>query len=101
APPGPGYGDPATGADAPVGPGGQGMAWMVLPILLALLLGLGTILGLMRWPALITVIATVVAAAAAVLSFATGPAMRRHLLVVAAGPLGVLVGYWVVMFFRG
>lgn len=98
APPGPGYGDRSSQtAAAPAGTG----AWMLLGVLAALLLGLGTLLALDQWPPVTTVAVGVLGLAVGVLSWPARVTIRRAVLIAAAGPVGVLIGYWVIVLFRG
>lgn len=118
APPGPGYGDPAATAgghqaegDRADGPQAGGTAaagaepfdatWMVIGIIMALLVGGLTILGLITTPAVVTAGTLVVIAAALVLSWPAAAVMRRTVLLAISGPAGVLIGYWLVTLVRG
>lgn len=98
--PGPGYGDPGQDQAAAAAPDWM---WMLIPVVLALVLGLGTVVAVSQWPVVITVAVAVVAVAltAAVLGWAVADTVRRSVLIAAAGPVGVLIGYWVIVMFRG
>ncbi|MGC0271775.1 hypothetical protein ACO0LV_02110 [Pseudactinotalea sp. Z1739] len=76
-------------------------AWMLMPILIGLVLGLAAIVGLGAWPPVVSAAIVVLIAAAAVLSWQAGAVVRRSVLIAAAGPAGVLIGYWVFTLFRG
>lgn len=75
--------------------------WMLMPILIGLVLGLAAIVGLGAWPPVVSAAIVVLIAAAAVLSWQAGAVVRRSVLIAAAGPAGVLIGYWVFTLFRG